>query len=32
VTLEDVARAAKTYLAPSRRTVGWFQPLADGTQ
>lgn len=30
VTLEDVARVARTYLAPSRRTVGWFQPVADG--
>jgi zinc protease len=30
VTLEDVARVARTCLAPSRRTVGWFQPVADG--
>ena len=28
VTLEDVARVARVYLSPSRRTVGWFQPEA----
>ncbi len=27
VTLEEVARVARTYLAPARRTVGWFQPV-----
>jgi zinc protease len=27
VTLDEVVRAARTYLAPSRRTVGWFQPV-----
>jgi zinc protease len=30
VTLDDVARVARHYLAPPRRTVGWFQPTADG--
>ena len=29
VTLEDVARVARQYLAPSSRTVGWFEPTAD---
>ena len=29
VTLEDVARVARHYLAPTSRTVGWFEPLAD---
>ncbi len=29
VTLEDVARVARQYLAPANRTVGWFEPLAD---
>jgi zinc protease len=29
VTLEDVARVARVYLAPTTRTVGWFEPLAD---
>ena len=27
VTPDDVARVARTYLAPARRTVGWFQPV-----
>ena len=30
VTLEDVARVARRYLAPTDRTVGWFEPLPDG--
>jgi zinc protease len=30
VTLEDVARVARRYLAPTSRTVGWFEPLPDG--
>ena len=30
VTLEDVARVARRYLAPTGRTVGWFEPLPDG--
>ena len=29
VTLEDVARVARQYLAPANRTVGWFEPLSD---
>ena len=29
VTLEDVARVARQYLAPSSRTVGWFEPIAE---
>ncbi len=29
VTLEDVARVARRYLAPSKRIVGWFEPIAD---
>jgi zinc protease len=28
VTLEDVARVARQYLARASRTVGWFEPLA----
>jgi predicted Zn-dependent peptidase len=28
VTREDVARVARERLVPSRRTVGWFEPLA----
>jgi zinc protease len=28
VTNEDVARVARERLTPSRRTVGWFEPLA----
>jgi len=27
VTLEEVAAAARTVLAPSNRTIGWFEPL-----
>jgi zinc protease len=27
VTIDDVARVARTYLSPARRTVGWFQPV-----
>lgn len=27
VSNEDVARVAHTYLAPSNRTVGWFEPV-----
>jgi hypothetical protein len=26
VTLEDVTTTARTVLAPSNRTVGWFEP------
>ena len=29
VTLDDVARVARTYLAPSKRTVGWFEPIVE---
>ncbi len=29
VTLEDVARAATRYLAPSQQTIGWFQPQTE---
>ena len=29
VTLEDVARAAKQYLAPAQQTIGWFQPQTE---
>ena len=28
VTIDDVARVARTYLSPARRTVGWFQPVS----
>ena len=28
VTLEDVANAARTCLAPAHRTIGWFQPTS----
>jgi zinc protease len=28
VTLDDIARVARKYLAPSNRTVGWFTPVA----
>ena len=31
VTLEQVAAAAATYLAPHRRTIGWFEPVAGET-
>jgi zinc protease len=27
VTIDDVARVARAYLSPARRTVGWFQPV-----
>jgi zinc protease len=27
VTVDDVARAARDVLAPSNRTIGWFEPL-----
>ena len=27
VTTEDVTNAARTYLVPSNRTIGWFEPL-----
>jgi zinc protease len=30
VTLDDVARVARTRLLPSQRTVGTFEPTADG--
>lgn len=30
VTLEDVHAAARQYLRPSQRTVGWFVPASDG--
>jgi zinc protease len=30
VTLDDVARVARTRLLPSQRTVGVFEPTADG--
>jgi zinc protease len=30
VTLEDVARVARERLVASKRTVGWFEPLAEG--
>ena len=29
VTLEDVSRVARRYLAPSKRIVGWFEPIPD---
>lgn len=28
VTTEDVTNAARTYLVPSNRTIGWFEPLS----
>ena len=28
VTTDDVARVARTYLTPSNRTVGWFEPVS----
>ena len=28
VSADDVARAARTYLLRSNRTVGWFDPLS----
>jgi zinc protease len=30
VSMEDVARVAEQYLAPSQSTVGWFQPQMTG--
>jgi zinc protease len=27
VTLEDVAKAAREWLVPERRTTGWFEPI-----
>lgn len=30
VTLDDVHAAARQYLRPSQRTVGWFVPVPDG--
>jgi zinc protease len=30
VTLEEVATAARAVLAPSNRTIGWFEPLPVG--
>ena len=27
VTLDDVAAAAASRLAPARRTIGWFEPI-----
>ncbi len=30
VTVDDVARAARDVLAPSNRTIGWFEPLPVG--
>ena len=32
VTLEEVAAAARTVLAPSNRTIGWFDPLPVGNR
>ena len=29
VTTEDVTNAARTYLVPSNRTIGWFEPLSQ---
>ena len=29
VTTEDVTNAARTYLGPSNRTIGWFEPLSQ---
>ena len=31
VTLEEVAAAARAVLAPSNRTIGWFEPLPVGS-
>jgi len=31
VTLEEVATAARAVLAPSNRTIGWFDPLPVGS-
>ena len=31
VTLEEVATAARAVLAPSNRTIGWFEPLPVGS-
>ena len=31
VTTEDVTNAARTYLVPSNRTIGWFEPLSHRT-
>ena len=31
VTVDDVARVARKYLADSNRTIGWFQPLPPGS-
>jgi zinc protease len=31
VTLEEVAAAARKVLAPSNRTIGWFEPLPIGS-
>ena len=31
VTLEEVATAAQAVLAPSNRTIGWFEPLPIGS-
>ena len=31
VTLEEVAAAARSVLAPSNRTIGWFEPLPVGS-
>ena len=30
ITTTDVQRVAQTYLAPTNRTVGWFEPTAPG--
>jgi len=30
VTVEDVRRAARRYLAPANRTVGWYLPTGGG--
>jgi len=32
VTLEDVARAARQYLAPALQTIGWFQPQTEAAR
>ena len=31
VTLEEIATAARAVLAPSNRTIGWFEPLPVGS-
>ena len=31
VTLEEIAAAARTVLAPANRTIGWYDPLPVGS-